>query len=122
MKKHLAPLVLFVFLIPVVAGAYLFVEPASEGADIIRDNATLVFDANGTPFLDTNGSCQIVSTNNNQGNRNARCEGQLPAGAVFPTRAIRWNYANTGFTCLGSTHWQQVVTPSGRAVDTCHAP
>ena len=92
-------------------------QSAIGGADVVRSDGTLIFDATGTPFVDPDGQCQGVTSPS--GVVTSRCQGRLPVGAVLPSRAVIWDFATTGLTCLGSTEWQQTVTPSGSATDYC---
>jgi hypothetical protein len=106
-------------------GIISLTSPAlAEGADVLRTNGCIVFDANGVPVFDPEAQVQIVNTNNKNGNISATCKGQLPAPGVLPDRALRFNFENTGFFCIvpGNEDWQEVVTPSGQAHLTCHAP
>jgi len=97
------------------------VSGAHAAADIVRGSGCAGFDANGTPAFDPAAQVQVVFTNNKNGVANARCEGNLQPGQVLPTKALKFNFANTGFFCLGGDEtWQEVVTPSGNFSLICH--
>lgn len=95
---------------------------AEAAADVVRGNGCIFFDANGTAFVDPDARVQIVATNNRRGNANVYCQGSLPAGATLPSRAMHFDFDNTGFSCLAGDDWKMTVTPSGRASFTCHVP
>ncbi len=96
--------------------------PTQPSADIARGEGCIFFDANGTPWLDADARVQIVTTNNGRGNRNAYCQGSLPAGAALPTEAQHFDNSNTGYISLAGDDWKMTVSPSGRASFTCHVP
>jgi hypothetical protein len=89
-------------------------------ADVLRTNGCVFFDANGTAWFDADARIQIVTTNNPRGNQNVYCQGSLPAGATLPDRAMQFDFASTGFTCVGGQEWKMTVSPSGQASFTCH--
>ncbi len=54
-----------------------------------------------------------------------RCRGQLPESYYRPSQAVILNYDNTGMPCGlpnggMSTHWTEVISPSGQVNLTCH--
>lgn len=105
-------------------GAVAFGADATppSSADIVRGTGCVFFDATGAPFEDPGAAFQVVSTGNARGNTTVTCHGSLPAGAELPTRAMHWDFGNTGFTCLEEGDWNGVTTPSGQASFTCRAP
>ena len=61
MNAKLVPVILAVAIAGIVSTGVVFAAPAG----IVRSDETVVFDANGTPFIDPDGSCQIINTNTN---------------------------------------------------------
>jgi hypothetical protein len=63
------------------------------------------------------GTCRIVFLPN--GDVNLVGKGQLnPLTDLFPAKAVKWNFANTGWEWCGND-WQEVITPSGQVSLTC---
>jgi hypothetical protein len=88
-------------------------------ADVVRSSGCVFFDAAGDAHFDADARLQIVRTNNARGTAAATCHGSLPDGADAPSQAMHFDFASTGFTCIGSEVWTMTVTPSGHASFSC---
>ena len=107
--KKLAMLAFFI-----TAGAF-----ANNGAVHINNFGCGVLDGNGNGVYTTNSKVTITHSPN--GNTILKC---FAKGVPNNTgRAVRWNYATTGYSCgtqSGSTtDWHEIVSTRGRAVLTC---
>lgn len=89
---------------------------AAEPAEVLRDQSCLQFDSDYvTSLSDSN---ITVNTNSANGNITFMCKS---SGFKNDTKKrMVFNFDNTGFTCLGDTNWQQILTPSGQAITRCH--
>ena len=87
-------------------------------AELEKDTPCNLLDALGG--ISVEGTGNVVSTSS--GNWILVCKAQLTGN--FPVKAVKWNNANTGRSCVtkyGITeNWQEVITPSGRISMTCH--
>jgi uncharacterized protein (UPF0333 family) len=91
---------------------------SANAAVVINDSGCFMFDNAGFLTYTTDG--QIISTQS--GVDKVTCKANITGIAKT---VIRWNYDNTGaycFTTYGVTqNWQEIITPSGRAILSCHS-
>lgn len=93
---------------------------AGDPAIVIKDGACTLLDANGD-FFPADSSQSVVS-GGESGNRKITCSAQTD---TYPDQAVQFNYESTlGTPCnvngVLTDKWHAVVTPSGKAMLSCH--
>jgi hypothetical protein len=108
-------------LVTVIVGllAVMAVSVQADGAVVIKDFGCNVFQGDGSIVV--TGSTQAVVTPSDNGKWTCKAKGVTPPPG---DEAVFFNYENTGFECLTAagltTKWQNVVTPSGVSIISCH--
>jgi hypothetical protein len=94
---------------------------AANGAVVLHDAGGTLFAADGSLFSTSNG-CTYVA--NHAGHTLSSCHAQQPTSVANPSKAVIFNFSNTGVLCSANgvltQNWQEVVTPNGSVSITCH--
>ncbi len=90
---------------------------AMAGAVHIDDLGCLVFDGDGNLAFTPEGRAVITSNN-----VHVKC--QIKGLPNSTGKAQKFNFDNTGFTCIGEPEptWHETVSASGNATLTCNVP
>jgi hypothetical protein len=94
---------------------------ADNGAVVIQGAGGTLLAADKS-FFTTSDGCTYVA--NHSGNTLSSCHAQQPTSVPNPSKAVIFNYGNTGVICLAdgvpTKDWQEVVSSTGYASITCH--